>query len=159
MNQNPEKKPSAREVVKEIKRRARRVFSVEEKIKIALEGFRGEDSIATICRKHGIHTNFYFKWGKDILEAGASLVRIHLISSNFALSPSQSYFVNRTSYFKAVIPEGLEPPTDRTGICYSIQLNYGTVANYEVRSKKSELEVARKRLKWLSFRPLLIRNS
>jgi len=38
-------------------------------------------------------------------------------------------------------------------------LNYGTVANYEVRSQKSELEVARKRLKWLSFRPLLIRNS
>jgi len=64
------KKPTATEVVKEIKRRTRRVFSSEEKIKIVLEGLRGEDSIAAICRKHDIHQNSYFKWSKDFMEAG-----------------------------------------------------------------------------------------
>jgi transposase len=64
------KKPSATEVVKEIKRRTRRVFSAEEKIKIVIEGLRGEDSIAAICRKYDIHQNTYFKWSKDFMEAG-----------------------------------------------------------------------------------------
>ena len=63
-------KPSATEVVKEIKRRTRRVFTAEEKIKIVLEGLRGEDSIAAICRKHGINANLYFKWSKEFIEAG-----------------------------------------------------------------------------------------
>ena len=57
-------------MVKEIRRRTRRVFSAEEKIKIVLEGLRGEDSIAAICRKYDIHSNSYFKWSKDFMEAG-----------------------------------------------------------------------------------------
>ena len=64
------KKPTATQVVKEIKRRTKRVFSAEEKIKIVLEGLRGEDSIAAICRKYDIHQNSYFKWSKDFMEAG-----------------------------------------------------------------------------------------
>ena len=48
------KKQSAVQVVKEIKRRTRRTFTSEEKIKIVLEGLRGEDTIAAICRKHGM---------------------------------------------------------------------------------------------------------
>ena len=64
------KKPTATEVVKEIKRRTKRVFSAEEKIKIVLEGLRGEDSIAAICRRYDIHQNSYFKWSKDFMEAG-----------------------------------------------------------------------------------------
>ena len=64
------KKQSATQVVKEIKRRTRRTFTSEEKIKIVLEGLRGEDTIAAICRKHGIHTNNYFKWSKEFIEAG-----------------------------------------------------------------------------------------
>jgi transposase len=64
------KKKSANQIVKEIKRRTRRTFTSEEKIKIVLEGLRGEDSIAAICRKHGIHTNNYFKWSKEFIEAG-----------------------------------------------------------------------------------------
>ncbi len=64
------KKRTATEVVKEIRRRTRRVFSAEEKIKIVLEGLRGEDSIAAICRKYDIHSNSYFKWSKDFMEAG-----------------------------------------------------------------------------------------
>jgi transposase len=64
------KKQSAVQVVKEIKRRTRRTFTSEEKIKIVLEGLHGEDTIAAICRKHGIHTNNYFKWSKEFIEAG-----------------------------------------------------------------------------------------
>jgi len=70
MARGRKKKPTATEVVKEIKRRTRRVFSSEEKIKIVLEGLRGEDSIAAICRKYDIHQNSYFKWSKDFMEAG-----------------------------------------------------------------------------------------
>lgn len=64
------KKPTATEVVKEIKRRSRRIFSSEEKIKIVLEGLRGEDSIAAIYRKHDIHQNSYFNWSKGFMAAG-----------------------------------------------------------------------------------------
>ena len=54
------KKQSASSLVREIKRRTRRVFSAEEKIKIVLEGLRGEESVAAICRKYGIHENNYY---------------------------------------------------------------------------------------------------
>jgi transposase len=64
------KKQTTTQVVKEIKRRTRRKFSAEEKIKIVLEGMRGEDTIASICRKYGIHSNNYFKWSKEFIEAG-----------------------------------------------------------------------------------------
>lgn len=58
------KKQNADHVVKEIKRRTRRTFTSEEKIKIVLEALRGEDTIAAICRKYAIHSNNYFKWSK-----------------------------------------------------------------------------------------------
>jgi Transposase. len=57
-------------VVKEIKRNTRRKFNSEEKIRIILEGLRGEDSIANICRKKGIAPSIYYKWSKAFLEAG-----------------------------------------------------------------------------------------
>jgi transposase len=65
-----ENKQSVSSLVKEIKRRTRRVFSSEEKIKIVLEGLRGEDSIKELCRKYGIHENNYYNWSKDFIEAG-----------------------------------------------------------------------------------------
>jgi transposase len=65
-----DKKQSASSLVREIKRRTRRVFSAEEKIKIILEGLRGEESVAALCRKYGIHENNYYNWSKDFLEAG-----------------------------------------------------------------------------------------
>jgi len=64
------KKPTAEKIVKEIKRRTRQKFTAEEKIKIVLEGLRGEDTIAGVCRKYGIHQNNYFKWSKEFIEAG-----------------------------------------------------------------------------------------
>jgi transposase len=64
------KKQNETQVVKEIKRRTRRKFTAEEKIKIVLEAMRGEETIAAICRKYEIHANNYFKWSKEFIEAG-----------------------------------------------------------------------------------------
>ena len=65
---SPSKHPES--VVREIKRRTRKKYSSEEKIQIVLEGLRGEDSIAAICRREGISPNLYYRWSKDFLEAG-----------------------------------------------------------------------------------------
>jgi transposase len=64
------KKPGPEAVVREIKRNTRRKFSSEEKIRIVLEGLRGEESITTICRREGINPNLYYRWSKSFLEAG-----------------------------------------------------------------------------------------
>ena len=61
---------SADKFVREIKRRTRRVFSSEEKIRIVIEGLRGEESVAALCRKYRIHENNYYNWSKDFMEAG-----------------------------------------------------------------------------------------
>jgi len=61
---------SAEEAVRDIRRATRRHFSAEEKIRIVLEGLRGEDSIAELCRKEGIAQNLYYRWSKEFLEAG-----------------------------------------------------------------------------------------
>ena len=63
-------KPSAEATVREIRRRTRRKYSAEEKIRIVLEGLRGEESIAELCRREGISSNLYYKWSKEFLEAG-----------------------------------------------------------------------------------------
>jgi transposase len=65
----PEKQP-AEQVVKDIRRATRRQFSAEEKIRIVLEGLRGEDSIAELCRREGIASSMYYGWSKEFLEAG-----------------------------------------------------------------------------------------
>jgi len=64
------KKQSTEAAVREIRRRTRRKFSSEEKIRIVLEGMRGEVSIAELCRREGIANNLYYRWSKDFLEAG-----------------------------------------------------------------------------------------
>ena len=67
---NKQARPSAEETVRDIRRATRRQFSAEEKIRIVLEGLRGEDSIAELCRKEGIAQNLYYRWSKEFLEAG-----------------------------------------------------------------------------------------
>jgi transposase len=67
---NSAAKPSAEAVVRDIKRRTRRHFSAEDKIRIVLEGLRGDDSIAELCRKEGIAQNLYYTWSKEFMEAG-----------------------------------------------------------------------------------------
>jgi transposase len=60
----------AEQVVSDIRRATRRQFSAEEKIRIVLQGLRGEDSIAELCRREGISQNLYYRWSKEFLEAG-----------------------------------------------------------------------------------------
>ena len=61
---------SADKHVKEIKRKTRRQFSAQEKIRIVLDGLRGEISISELCRREGIAESLYYNWSKDFMEAG-----------------------------------------------------------------------------------------
>ena len=71
MRQRDDRTPeSAEKTLRDIRRATRRQFSAEEKIRIVLEGLRGEDSIAELCRKEGIAQNLYYRWSKEFLEAG-----------------------------------------------------------------------------------------
>jgi transposase len=63
-------KASAERVVKDIRRATRKQYGAEEKIRIVLEGLRGDDSIAELCRREGIAQGVYYKWSKDFMEAG-----------------------------------------------------------------------------------------
>src|SRR5688572_31946192 len=65
----PARKP-AEAMIKDIRRATRRQFSSEEKIRIVLEGLRGEASIAELCRREGIAASMYYGWSKEFLEAG-----------------------------------------------------------------------------------------
>lgn len=68
MSVQSQKNPDA--IVRDIRRKTRRKFTAEEKIRIVLEGLRGECSIAELCRREGIVANLYYRWSKDFLEAG-----------------------------------------------------------------------------------------
>ena len=61
---------AAEQVIKDIRRATRKHHSAEDKIRIVLEGLRGEDSIAAICRREGIAESLYYSWSKEFLEAG-----------------------------------------------------------------------------------------
>ena len=63
-------KAPAEQVLKDIRRATRRHFSAEDKIRIVLDGLRGEDSIAELCRREGIAQSLYYVWSKEFLEAG-----------------------------------------------------------------------------------------
>jgi len=64
------KKKTTESIVKDIKRKTRKQYSAEEKIRIVLEGLKGEESVAGICRREGIVPGLYYRWSKDFLEAG-----------------------------------------------------------------------------------------
>ncbi len=63
-------KAPAEQVLKDIRRQTRRQYSAEEKIRIVLDGLRGEESIAALCRREGIAESLYYNWSKEFLEAG-----------------------------------------------------------------------------------------
>ena len=66
----PHKTTPGERVAKDIRRATWRHFSAEDKIRIVLDGLRGEDSIAELCRKEGIAQGLYYVWSKEFLEAG-----------------------------------------------------------------------------------------
>lgn len=65
-----ENNQSVESTVREIRRKTRKKYSAEEKLRIVLEGLRGEEKIAELCRREGIYQNMYYKWSKEFLEAG-----------------------------------------------------------------------------------------
>jgi transposase len=64
------KKESVSKTIHNIRRNTRKKYSAEDKIRIVLEGLRGEATIAELCRREGIHSNMYYRWSKEFLEAG-----------------------------------------------------------------------------------------
>ena len=70
MREKKDSREAVERTVRDIKRRTRRHFGAEDKIRIVLQGLRGEESIAEICRKEGLHQNLYYRWSKEFLEAG-----------------------------------------------------------------------------------------
>ena len=61
---------SSEKAVKDIRRATRKQYSAEEKIRIVLDGLRGEETIAELCRQEGIAQSLYYSWSKEFLEAG-----------------------------------------------------------------------------------------
>ncbi len=70
MKPKQDAKVEADKLVRDIKRATRRKCSAEEKIRIVLAGLRGEESIAELCRREGLHQHLYDRWSKEFLDAG-----------------------------------------------------------------------------------------
>jgi len=90
-------------IVREIKRRTRKKYSAEEKIRIVLEGLRGEVSIAELCRREGIHTNVYYTWSKNFLEAGKR--RLNGDTQREATSDEVSGFKQENEQLKQLVAD------------------------------------------------------
>jgi transposase len=70
--------PAGNETVKLIRQTrqaTRKRYTAEEKIRILMEGLRGEDPVSAICRREGIHSNLYYRWLKDFMEAGKARLK------------------------------------------------------------------------------------
>ena len=61
---------STEKKIRNIRRQNRKKYSAEEKIRIVIEGLRGDESIAELCRREGIAQSMYYKWSKEFMEAG-----------------------------------------------------------------------------------------
>ncbi len=90
-------------IVRDIKRKTRRVFNAEEKIRIILEGLRGEDTIAEICRRESIHPTQYYKWSKEFLEAEKKRLNGDIVRE--ATSPEVKKLRNENEDLKQVVAE------------------------------------------------------
>jgi transposase len=65
-----------RSFIRRVKRTTRRKYTPEEKVRIVLEGFRGEISVSALCRREGIHPTVYYSWLKDFMEAGKARLQV-----------------------------------------------------------------------------------
>ena len=103
------KEGSAEKTTRNIRRKTRRLYSSEEKIRIVLEGLRGEESIATLCRREGIADSLYYSWSKEFLEAGKKRLAgdtARQATSNEVKSAGSWGMVNLQHY--GVIPKNLK---------------------------------------------------
>jgi transposase len=101
MNEDPS--AAVEGTVREIRRKTRKKYSAEEKVRIVLEGLRGEEKIAELCRREGIHQNMYYKWSKEFLEAGKQ--RLVGDTKREADSQEVEAIRNENEQLKAVVAE------------------------------------------------------
>lgn len=97
------KKNNPEGVVREIRRKTRRKYSAEEKIRIVLEGLKGEESIAELCRLEGISPNLYYSWSKEFLEAGKR--RLMGDTKREATSPEVSGLKRENAQLKELVAD------------------------------------------------------
>ena len=91
-------KDAADKVVKNIRRKTRQTYSSEEKIRIALAGLRGEESISVLCRREGIAESLYYSWSKELLEAGKPICKPVRMSGTTSGGYSHSLVNNKMFY-------------------------------------------------------------
>ena len=104
MNKKSESsKASADKLVKTIRRKTRRLHATEEKIRIVLAGLRGEESIATLCRREGISESLYYSWSKEFLEAGKQ--RLAGDTARQATSPELKELRSESAALKEVVAD------------------------------------------------------
>lgn len=96
-------KAAADKVVKGIRRKTRKHYSAEEKIRIVLAGLRGEESIASLCRQEGISESLYYSWSKEFLEAGKR--RLAGDTTRQATSPEVKDLRSESAALKEVVAE------------------------------------------------------
>ena len=96
-------KGSTEKTVRDIRRAARRYYSAEEKIRIVLDGLRGEETIAELCRREGIAQSIYYKWSKEFLEAGKR--RLSGDTSRAATTSEVSALRHESRELKEVVAE------------------------------------------------------
>ena len=89
--------------MKDIRRATRKQYSAEEKIRIVLDGLKGEDSIAELCRREGIAESLYYSWSKEFLEAGRN--RLAGDTARQATSPEVKELRSESAALKEVVAE------------------------------------------------------
>ena len=94
---------TSEKIIRDIRRKTKRKHSSEEKIRIVLEGLRGEMPIAELCRKEGINPNLYYNWSKDFLEAGRK--RLQGDTTREATSTEVTDLKKENSQLKALVAE------------------------------------------------------
>ena len=104
MNKKSEtSKAAAERLVRGIKRKTRKHYSAEEKIRVVLAGLRGEESIAALCRREGIAESLYYSWSKEFLEAGKN--RLAGDTARQATSPEVKELRSESAALKEVVAE------------------------------------------------------
>jgi len=96
-------KAPAEQVLKDIRRQTRRHYSAEEKIRIVLEGLRGEENISELCRREGIAASMYYGWSKEFLEAGKA--RLSGDTARQATAPEVKELRSEALALKEVVAE------------------------------------------------------
>ena len=96
-------KDAADRLVRGIRRKTRKHYSAEEKIRIVLAGLRGEESIAALCRREGIAESLYYNWSKEFLEAGKQ--RLAGDTARHATAPEVKDLCTEAAALKEVVAD------------------------------------------------------